>query len=83
MTAVLPDRRPYLAAVRAGALFADRSYRRDVDTERAAQMAGHLDVALLGALEVSARESGGYAILDGQNRWAAVLQAGGDDTHLV
>ena len=46
-------------------------------------MAGHLDVALLGALEVSARESGGYAILDGQHRWAAVLQAGGDDTHLV
>lgn len=74
---------PYIAALRAGDLFADRAYQRDLDATRVERMSGEFDRTLLGVLEVSAREDGRYAIIDGQHRWGVVRTLCGDDEHLV
>lgn len=74
---------PYIDALRAGDLFADPAYQRDLDQARVERMVSDLDRTLLGVLEVSARTDGRYAIIDGQHRWAVVRQGGGDDAPLV
>ena len=61
---------PYVTALPVGALFADGTYQRDLDPHRVARMIKAYDAALVGIIEVSAREGGRYAILDGQHRWA-------------
>lgn len=78
-----PNAGAYIAALRVGDLFADPTYQRDLKTARVDAMAAALDPTLLGVLEVSARDDGRYAIIDGQHRWAAVGRAAGDDAHLV
>lgn len=76
MTPVLVDDEPesYITALRAGQLFADRTYQRDLNELRVERMASGLRVPLLGVLEVSERADGRYAIVDGQHRWAAVIE---------
>ena len=83
MTTACATTDPYIAALRAGDLFADPAYQRDLDATRVERMSSELDRTLLGVLEVSARDDGRYAIIDGQHRWAVVRFAGGDDAHLV
>ncbi len=83
MTTACATTDPYIAALRAGDLFADPAYQRDLDATRVERMSSELDRTLLGLLEVSARDDGRYAIIDGQHRWAVVRFAGGDDAHLV
>jgi len=65
-----PKRDPYVTALSVEALFPDRTYQRDLDPARVARMAKAYDPALVGIVEVSARDGGRYAILDGQHRWA-------------
>lgn len=74
---------PYVAALRAADLFADRAYQRDLDTTRVDHMSDAFDRTLLGVLEVSARVDGRYAIIDGQHRWGVVRKVCGDEEHLV
>lgn len=74
---------PYIAALRVGDLFADPTYQRDLDTARVDRMSNEYDRTLLGVLEVSAREDGRYAIIDGQHRWAVVERVSGADEHLA
>lgn len=74
---------PYIAALRAGDLFADRAYQRNLDTTRVDHMSDEYDRTLLGVLEVSARANGQYAIIDGQHRWAVARKLCGDEEHLV
>ena len=76
---------PYIDAVPASRMFADPAYQRDLDETRVAGMAAEFDQRLIGVLEVSAREDGRFAILDGQHRWATVRRAhpNGDEAHLV
>jgi hypothetical protein len=74
---------PYIAALRAGDLFADPAYQRDLDISRVERMRRELDRTLLGVIEVSERAEGRYAIIDGQHRWAVIQAAGGEDAHLV
>jgi hypothetical protein len=64
---------PYIEALPAHLLFADPTYQRDLDTRRAVEMAGTFDRRLLGVLDVSRRDDGRYAILDGQHRHATVV----------
>ena len=75
--------KPYIAALRAGDLFADPTYQRDLDTTRVERMSSEYDRTLLGVLEVSAREDGRYAIIDGQHRWAVVERVSGIEEHLA
>ena len=82
-TAAAPVANPYIAALRAGDLFADPAYQRDLDSARVERMRGELDRTLLGVVEVSERADGRYAIIDGQHRWAVIQAAGGSDAHLV
>lgn len=74
---------PYIAALRVGDLFADPTYQRNLDTERVERMSNEYDRTLLGVLEVSAREDGRYAIIDGQHRWAVIERVSGVDEHLA
>lgn len=71
-------RAPYVMAIAGGQLFADRTYQREVAHRRVKQMAAEFDPRLLGVLEVSARDDGRYAILDGQHRHAAAASVRGD-----
>jgi hypothetical protein len=75
----------YVAALRAAVLFADSSYQRVLDDLRVQRMVDDFDPTLLGVLEVSDRENGTFAILDGQHRWAVVQDAHPDhaEAHLV
>lgn len=63
---------PYIAAVPVSRLFADSTYQRDLDTHRVDKMAADFQIALVGIIEVSLRDGGVCAILDGQHRWGAV-----------
>jgi hypothetical protein len=74
---------PYVIAVRAADLFADRTYQREVDPKRVRAMAGDFDPRLLGVIDVSARGGSRYAILDGQHRHALVVDVRGQDTPMV
>jgi hypothetical protein len=76
---------PYIGAIHVDSLFADSTYQRDLDEPRVRRMADELDLRLLGVLEVSRRDDGRHAILDGQHRWAAARLAhpDGSGAHLV
>lgn len=76
---------PYIDAVSVSLMFADPTYQRDLDDARVETMAAEFDQRLIGVLEVSAREDGRYAILDGQHRWATTCRAhpSAEDAHLV
>ena len=50
---------PYIAALRAGDLFADRAYQRDLDATRVERMSGEFDRTLLGVLDSTASPMGG------------------------
>jgi hypothetical protein len=67
-------REPYIAALRVGQLFADRTYQRELDQHRVKRMAASYDVALVGIVEVADRGDGAYALLDGQHRVATVRE---------
>lgn len=73
---------PFIAAVDTAALFVDRSYQRALDEARVRRMARNYSLALVGILEVSARDDGTYAILDGQHRWALVMTDGINMSHV-
>lgn len=68
------QQQPYVDALAADVLFADPAYQRDVDPKRVKAMAAAFDRRLLGVIDVSARDDGRYAILDGQHRHALVLE---------
>lgn len=73
MTATL-EHNAYPMALRVDEIFADTTYQRVLDVNRARQMAASWDRRLAGVLEVSDRGEGAsprYAIVDGQHRWAA------------
>lgn len=74
---------PYVDAIRASSLFVDRTYQRDLDNRRVGVMVSQYDRTLLGVLEVSARQSGRFAIIEGQHRWAAARLAEANDVLLV
>lgn len=63
---------PYVAALPVGRLFADSAYQRELDLLRVERMSAAFDIALVGIIEVSERDDGRFAILDGQHRWATV-----------
>ncbi|WAX58538.1 Lsr2 family protein [Jatrophihabitans cynanchi] len=73
----------YITALPVAALFADPTYQRDLDEPRVAKMSGEYDHTLLGVLEVSERDDGRFAILDGQHRWATVARINGEHAHVV
>lgn len=75
--------KPYVTAIPASQLFSDGSYQRPVDDYRVSQMVDDYDETLLGVLEVSARDDGRFAVVDGGHRWAAARQARGQGVHLV
>lgn len=61
-------------------LIIDPTYQRPLDTRRVAKMAADYDPALIGVLEVSRRPDGTYAVIDGQHRWALLLDVADDGT---
>jgi hypothetical protein len=69
--APVPKADPYVTALPVADLFADYTYQRELDEHRVARMVKTYDPALVGIIEVSKRDDGRYAILDGQHRWAA------------
>jgi hypothetical protein len=79
----------YVDAIRAGEMFVDRTYQRELSEPRVRRMAEDFDRRLLGVLTVSDRGEGHqprrYAIIDGQYRHAAAVEASpdGEDTPLV
>src|SRR5262249_17136327 len=75
----------YIDAVPITKLFADRTYLRALAAPRVKTRAAPFAPRLLGVLEVSARDDGHFALLDGQHRWAAAMRAhpAGEDAHLV
>lgn len=64
----------YVTVLRAGDLFADHTYQRPVDDRRVQKMVAEYNVALVGIVEVSDRGNGRYAIVDGQHRWAMLIE---------
>jgi hypothetical protein len=64
----------FITVLRAGDLFIDHTYQRPLDDSRVAKMAASYDVALVGILEVSDRGDGKYAVVDGQHRWAMLVE---------
>lgn len=74
-----PDRpMPYISALRAGDLFVDHAYQRDLDRPRVRRMVEAWDPTMLGVLDVSDRgpdASPRYAIINGQHRHATALAA--------
>jgi hypothetical protein len=73
MTATL-DQTFYPAALTVDEIFADPTYQRVLDVNRARTMAATWDRRLAGIVEVSDRGEHAqprYAIIDGQHRWAA------------
>jgi hypothetical protein len=73
MTATL-DQTFYPAALTVDEIFADPTYQRVLDINRARTMAATWDRRLAGIIEVSDRGAHAqprYAIIDGQHRWAA------------
>ncbi len=82
-TPVNTERRPYVAALRAGQLFTDATYQRPLDPARVRRMRAEFDTALLGIVDVSARGDGRYALVDGQHRWAAVKAQHGDQAPIA
>jgi hypothetical protein len=84
-TTTLAGTEPYIDVILADRLFADTVYQRDLDPKRVQKMATEFNQRLLGVLEVSARDDGRFAILDGQHRWAVVCQAHpyGTNAHLA
>lgn len=83
LTPVNTERRPYVAALRAGQLFTDATYQRPLDPARVRRMRAESDTALLGIVDVSARGDGRYALVDGQHRWAAVKAQHGDQAPIA
>jgi len=64
----------YVMALTVDEIFADDTYQRILDTNRARTMAASWDRRLAGIIEVSDRgehTSPRYAVIDGQHRWAA------------
>lgn len=72
----------YVAALPLAQLFPDETYQRALDINRVNQMVKGYDIALVGILEVSRRPDG-YALLDGQHRWAMSLNVLGPAGHVV
>jgi len=66
---------PYVTALACSKLFADPAYQRELDDARVQRMAKAYDPALVGVLEVSARDDGRFALVDGQHRWAMLRLA--------
>lgn len=64
----------YVTTLHVDEIFADPTYQRALDTNRATTIAQQWDRRLAGILEVSDRGDGEqprYAVVDGQHRWAA------------
>jgi hypothetical protein len=80
-TAIPAGTAPYIDAILAELPFADPTYQRDLDPKRVTKMVSEFDQRLVGVLEVSARDDGRFAILDGQHRWAATCRAHPYGTH--
>lgn len=59
-------------------LFVDETYQRPL-TNLARRIEQNFDPALVGTLVISAREDGGYAIVDGQTRASAILNLAAED----
>lgn len=65
--------------LRLSRLFPDPAYQRPLDERRVARMASEYDPALIGVLEVSARDDSTFALVDGQHRWALLRDLSEDD----
>ncbi|QKY80041.1 ParB-like nuclease domain protein [Gordonia phage Doggs] len=69
----------YVSAIKVTDLFADPTYQRDLDVNRAKSMSVRWDPRLVGVIDVSDRgddtppNSPRYAIINGQHRWKAAL----------
>lgn len=57
-------------------LIVDDRYQRPVHQQFVAEMAHSFDETLVGTIDVSQRRNGGYAVLDGQQRYMAMSQVG-------
>jgi hypothetical protein len=66
----------YLDKIHFSKLFVDFGYQRQVVKARVEKMAKNFDLKGMGALIVSKRDDGRYAIIDGQHRFLAGVKAG-------
>ena len=66
----------YLDKIHFSKLFVDFGYQRQVVKPRVEKMAKNFDLKGMGALIVSKRDDGRYAIIDGQHRFLAGVKAG-------
>lgn len=73
----------YIDVVPASRMFVDRAYQRPLDDLRVALLVDKFDPTMLGVIEVSARDDGRFAIVDGQHRWALVKEVRGADAPVV
>lgn len=73
------DQSAYTAAIRVDDIFADPSYQRELDLNRAKSMSATWDPRLVGVIDVSDRgdhispNSPRYAVINGQHRWKAAM----------
>lgn len=73
----------FVTSLTAGQIFADPAYQRPLDDLRVQRMAEAFDVSLLGIIDVSQREDGRYAVIDGQHRWAVIREIHGPSGAVV
>jgi len=74
---------PFIASLRVGEVFPDSAYQRPLDDSRVQRMVDAFDLSLLGIIDVSQRDDGRYAVIDGQHRWAVVRELHGASGTLV
>lgn len=73
------DQMTYTTAIRVDDIFADPTYQRELDVNRAKSMSMSWDPRLVGVIDVSDRgddvpsNSPRYAVINGQHRWKAAL----------
>lgn len=68
--------KPAIVTIAPELLMVDPAVQRDLDPRRVTRMAENLDLDAVGVLTVSLRTGGEMAIVDGQHRRAALLEAG-------
>ncbi len=79
LTAVPARRDPYVGVVTVAQVVVDATYQRPLDQTRVGRMVGEYDPALVGVLEVSARDGERFAVIDGQHRWAMLREVLGEE----
>lgn len=72
-----PKADTYVDAIPVRSIRVDHTYQRQLAPTRVARMVAEFDPSLVGVIEVSLRDDGTYAVIDGQHRLAAVRSAKG------